>query len=75
MLTMNQRIALTDSIRKRYQNALKKKKGMMLSELVSNAGYNRSYARRFLGSKKQLGRKGCTPPCVLLFPLNLIQLT
>lgn len=29
----------------------------MLNELVENTGYNRSYARRLLGSKKKLGRK------------------
>lgn len=57
MLTMNQRIALTGVVRKRYQKARKADKSRMLNELISNSGYNRSYARRLLGSKKRLGRK------------------
>ena len=64
MLTMKQRIALTKVVRKRYQKAGKKEKTKILSELVANCGYNRSYARRILGSLKiqrkmdKKGRKG-----------------
>jgi len=57
MLTMRQRIAITDVIRKRYRKSNKKKKTEILHEFVSTTGYNRSYARRVLGSLKKLGRK------------------
>ncbi len=57
MLTMRQRIALTDTVRKRYRNNSKKKKSEILSELVATTGYNRSYARLILGSLKKVGRK------------------
>lgn len=61
MLTMKQRIALTKVVRKRYQKAGKKEKTKILSELVANCGYNRSYARRILGSlkiKRKMDKKG-----------------
>jgi len=61
MLTMKQRIALTKVVKKRYQKAGKKEKTKILSELVANCGYNRSYARRILGSLKierKMDRKG-----------------
>jgi len=61
MLTMKQRIALTKVVKKRYQKAGKKEKTKILSELVANCGYNRSYARRILGSLKRerkMDRKG-----------------
>lgn len=57
MLTMRQRIAVTDVIRKRYRKSSKKKKSEILNELVSTTGYNRSYARLVLGSLKKIGRK------------------
>ncbi len=57
MLDMKQRIALTKVIRRRYQRSSKKEKGRILSELVENTGYNRSYARYLLGSLKKRGRK------------------
>ncbi|MCX6706092.1 MAG: transposase [Candidatus Woesebacteria bacterium] len=49
---MKQRIALTKVVRRRYQKAGKKEKTKILSEMVANCGYNRSYARRILGSLK-----------------------
>jgi len=58
---MKQRIALTKVVKKRYQKAGKKEKTKILSELVANCGYNRSYARRILGSLKRerkMDRKG-----------------
>lgn len=62
MLTMRQRIAVTVAIRKRYRKSSKKKKIEILHEFVSTTGYNRSYARRVLGSLKKLGRKRKYPP-------------
>lgn len=57
MLDMKQRIALTKVVRLRYQKSSKKEKTRILSELVANTGYNRSYARYILGSLKKKGRK------------------
>ena len=57
MLTMRQRVAVTDSVRKRYRKSGKKNKSEILNELVATTGYNRSYARLVLGSLKKLGRK------------------
>lgn len=62
MLTMGQRIAVTDTIRKRYRKSNKKKKIGILNEFVKTTGYNRSYARRVLGSLKKTGRKRKYPP-------------
>ena len=56
-LTMRQRQSLSYVIRKRYQKSNKKDKTSILNEFVSNTGYNRSYARRMLGSLKRKGRK------------------
>lgn len=57
MLNMNQKHALSYVIRKRYQSVSKKEKGRILDEFIKNTGYNRSYARRVLGSLKKQGRK------------------
>jgi hypothetical protein len=57
MLNMNQKIALSYVIRKRYQRSSKKEKGRILDEFIKNTNYNRSYARRILGSLKKQGRK------------------
>lgn len=57
MLNMNQKIALSWVVRKRYQTSSKKEKGGILDEFIKNTGYNRSYARRILGSLKKQGRK------------------
>jgi hypothetical protein len=54
---MRQRIALTDTVRKRYRASSKKRKSEILTELVETTGYNRSYARLVLGSRKKVGRK------------------
>lgn len=62
MLTMRQRIAVTDTVRKRYRKATKTRKTEILDELIATTGYNRSYARRVLGSLKKLGRKKKYPP-------------
>lgn len=57
MLNMNQKRALSLTIRKRYRHGSKKVKGKILDEFVQNTGYNRSYARRVLGNLSQKGRK------------------
>lgn len=57
MLNMNQKRALSYTIRARYHRVSKKEKGRILDEFVHSTGYNRSYARRVLGSLKKQGRK------------------
>lgn len=57
MLDMKQRMALTNVVRLRYQKSSKKEKGRILSELVENTGYNRSYARFLLGTLKRRKEK------------------
>lgn len=57
MLTMKQRMALTYEVRNRYRKSSKKGKTEILNEFVKVSGYNRSYARRVLGSLKKAGRK------------------
>lgn len=57
MLNMNQKRALSITIRKRYQRSTKKVKGQILNEFIQNTGYNRSYARRILGNLAKRGRK------------------
>lgn len=57
MLNMNQKIALSYVVRRRYRKSTKKEKGKILDEFIKNTGYNRSYARRILGSLKKQGRK------------------
>lgn len=62
MLDMKQRMALTKVVRLRYQKSSKKEKGRILSELVENTGYNRSYARFLLGTlKRRKGKKRYSP--------------
>lgn len=51
MLTMRQKIALSRTIKNRYQKSTKKDKVVILNEFVASTGYNRSYARRILGAK------------------------
>ena len=57
MLTMRQKIALSGVIRRRYRSSSKKEKTRILTEFIKNTGYNRSYARRILGSLQKQGRK------------------
>lgn len=57
MLNMNQKRALSYTIRRRYQKSTKKEKVGILDEFIKNTNYNRSYARRILGSLKKQGRK------------------
>ena len=57
MLDMYQKRALSYTIRRRYQKSTKKEKGGILDEFIKNTNYNRSYARRILGSLKKQGRK------------------
>jgi len=57
MLTMRQKIALSGVVRRRYRHSSKKEKTRILTEFIKNTGYNRSYARRILGSLKTPGRK------------------
>lgn len=51
-LSMRQKIVLTQVVRTRYQKASKRSKTGILNEFLETTGYNRSYARRILGSKK-----------------------
>lgn len=57
MLTMRQKKSLSWVVRNRYQRSKKNEKTEILNEFVSNTGYNRSYARRILGSLSKRGRK------------------
>jgi len=50
MLTMRQKQALSVVVKNRYRRSGKKQKTKILNEFVTNTGYNRSYARRILGS-------------------------
>ena len=53
MLTMRQKIALSKTIRTRYQKSTKKEKVAILDEFVKTTGYNRNYARRILGYRSK----------------------
>lgn len=57
MLTMRQRQAVTATLRYRYRRSSKKVRSQILDEFIATTGYNRSYARRVLGSKQPVGRK------------------
>lgn len=52
MLTMRQKQAVTRTVKNRYHGSGKKDKGKILDEFVKTTGYNRSYARRILGSSQ-----------------------
>ncbi len=52
MLDMRQKKAVTKELKKRYNKATKKKKGIMLDEFCATTGYNRSYASWILKIKK-----------------------
>lgn len=56
MLTMRQKQAVTRTIKDRYRRCRKPDKSRMLDEFCQTSGYNRSYARRILGTKKSAGR-------------------
>lgn len=81
MLTMSQRNALSYEVRKRYQRSRKKQKGNILDEFIKTTGYNRSYARRVLGSLKKQGRKKKYPPrkrtydASVFYPLRTLWIT
>ena len=49
-LTMQEKKALTREVSKRYQQAGKKEKTMILDELVKNTSYNRKYALHILAN-------------------------
>ena len=53
MLDMRQKKAITKELRKRYNQATKKKKGIMLDEFCATTGYNRCYASFILKIKKE----------------------
>ena len=62
-LTMKQRQAVTRQVSKRYKDARRKEKGLILCEFVALTGYNRSYAacvlRRGVGRRRPpSGRAG-----------------
>lgn len=61
MLTMRQKQAVTRTIKNRYRGSSKPDKSRMLDEFCQTSGYNRSYARRILGTKKSVGRNKCHP--------------
>ena len=52
MLDMRQKKAVTKELKKRYNRATKKEKGVMLDEFCATTGYNRSYASWILKIKK-----------------------
>jgi hypothetical protein len=52
MLDMRQKKAVTKELKKRYNKATKKQKGVMLDEFCATAGYNRCYASWILKIKK-----------------------
>ena len=52
MLNMREKQSLTAQIVRRYQKASKLGKTAILDEFIHNTGYNRSYARRAIGSAK-----------------------
>ena len=62
MLTMKEKGALSRTVRARYQKGSKKEKSKILDEFIETTGYNRSYARRILGSLKKQGRKRIRKP-------------
>jgi hypothetical protein len=47
---MHERLALTDSIAKQYQQSTKKEKGELLTTFCRTTGYNRKYAIRLLST-------------------------
>lgn len=57
MLTMKQKQALSETLRKRYRKSTKKQKTQILNEFVATTNYNRDYARYLLGILKKRGRK------------------
>jgi len=52
MLDMRQKKAVTKELKKRYNKATKKGKGVILDEFCATTGYNRSYASWILKIKK-----------------------
>jgi hypothetical protein len=50
MLNMRQKQALSSVVKNRYRRSNKKQKTKILNEFIKNTRYNRSYARRILGS-------------------------
>ncbi|MBU1326922.1 hypothetical protein KKG44_04960 [Patescibacteria group bacterium] len=61
MLTMRQKQAVTRTVKDRYRRCSKLAKSRMLDEFCQTSGYNRSYARRILGTKKSIGRNKRRP--------------
>jgi hypothetical protein len=53
-LTVQERLAMTKAVAKRYQRATKKERGRMLDEFCATTGYNRAYAAYKLHN---MGRK------------------
>lgn len=62
MLTMKEKSALSRTLRARYQKSSKKEKSRILDEFIATTEYNRSYARRILGSLGKRGRKRIRKP-------------
>lgn len=71
MLTMKQKCALSRTVRVRYQHSSKKEKGVILDEFIQTTGYNRSYARRILGSLKKRGRKRVRKPRTRIYDASV----
>jgi hypothetical protein len=53
MLDMRQKKAITKQLRKRYNRATKRQKGIMLDEFCAVTVYNRCYASWILKAKKE----------------------
>lgn len=80
MLTMRQKQAVTRTIKDRYRRCSKPDKSRLLDEFCQTSGYNRSYARRILGTKKSVGRnkhhpgKQRTYTAEIFYPLRTLWL-
>lgn len=80
MLTMRQKQAVTRTIKDRYRRCSKPDKSRLLDEFCQTSGYNRSYARRILGTQKSVGRhkhhpgKKRTYTAEIFYPLRTLWL-
>ena len=60
MMSLEQKKAYLETIRRRYKKSTRQQKAMILDEFCSVCKYNRKYAVRMLGKKqkKKRGRPG-----------------
>ena len=60
MMSLEQKKAYLETIRKRYKRATRKQKATILDEFCSVCEYNRKYAVRLLGKRKEETRSSGT---------------